>query len=198
MAMTSILQSIPTEIWLEILDQTCTDPNEAEHLWVSVRLVCRQFRDMVECLFREIYLPQFSISFPLPCRDTNSGATKWRTAFYRAQMILSMDSMTPDKRSVIFVSPTELMISTGTTMSMGELKEKNMLPKTRLLEALPWVYTGKMIFGGRPLEAPKDMEWDDQRKRWIWQLDWRKMVTQFYKARMEARAKSKNPKSPMN
>jgi hypothetical protein len=109
-----------------------------------------------------------------------------------------MDSMTPDKRSVIFVSPTELMISTGTTMSMEELKEKNMLPKARLLEALPWVYTGKMIFGGRPLEAPKDTEWDDQRKRWTWQLDWGKMVTQFYKARMEARAKSKNPKRPMN
>jgi hypothetical protein len=197
MVANTILASIPTEIWFEVLEHTCVDINDAEELWLSVRPVSRQFRDIVESHFLKICLPQFSISLPLPCRDPDTGATKWRTVFYQSQMNMSLGGMTSDKRRATFVSPTEIKSSEGTMMGLEQLKDKTLLPKTRLLESLPWVYTGKIMSAGRPLEAPKDIEWDDQQKRWIWQLDWRKMVTQFYKARIEARAKSRNPVRPM-
>jgi hypothetical protein len=198
MVTNTIWASIPTEIWFEILERTCVDINDAEELWLSVRPVSRQFRDIVESHFLKICLPRFSISIPLPCRDPDTGATKWRTAFYQSQMSMSLGGMTPDKRRATFVSPTEIKSSEGTMMDLEQLKERNLLPKTRLLDSLPWVYTGKIMSAGRPLEAPKDTEWDEQQKRWIWQLDWRKMVTQFYKARTEARAKSRKPLQPMN
>jgi hypothetical protein len=111
---------------------------------------------------------------------------------------MNLGGMTPDKRRATFVSPTEIKSSEGTMMSLEELKEKDLLPKARLLESFPWVYTGKIMSAGRPLEAPRDIEWDEESERWIWQLDWRKMVTQFYKARIEARAKSRNPNRQMN
>jgi hypothetical protein len=191
MTMDSAIQSVPTEIWLEILEHTCTSVGQVEHLWISLRPVSRQFRDLVGRLFLKSYLPLFTILLPLPCRDPHSGATKWPDVIHHGQMAMSLESLSEDKSSAIFVSPLEIKTRDSMMSRVEELRRTNLLPKARLLEALPWVHTGKMIMGGHPLEAPRAIEWDEQRKRWVWQLDWKKMVSQFFKAKMEARIKAR-------
>jgi hypothetical protein len=189
--MNSAMQSIPTELWLEILEHTCTSVREVENLWVYVRPVSRQFRDYVESIFLKTYVPQFTILLPLPCRDPHSGATRWPDVIHHAQMAMSLESLTGDKSSAIFVSPIEIKTREGVMVNVEELKRTNLVPQARLLQAQPWVHTGKMITGGHSLNAPNGIEWNEQRKRWIWQLDWRKVVTQFYRAKIESRAKAR-------
>lgn len=181
----SYVQDLPTELWLQILENVSI--HEAEHLWMSVRRVSRQFRDYVERLFVSYYLPQFAISLSLPLRNTSSGTQRcWPGTIPKAQIVMSYDHTTPDRRFATFVSPLELEDGNDKT-SVEVLRASGVLTKARLLEAPAWVYTSKNYMAGRPLQLPIDIEWEEARKRWIWPVEWMKLISRFYQAKMEAR-----------
>jgi hypothetical protein len=182
------LPTLPVELWLQILENT--DLNE-EHLWVSVRNTSCQFRDYVERLFMTTYLPRFAISLALPRRDPERGILNWPGAILNSQLVMTPENVAPDRRYVIFVSPLELRNRTE-VQNVQELKEHGWLPKERLMKATTWVYTNQNFMSGRPLQLIKDIEWDEQNRRWVWQVEWRQLVSLFYKAKMEARTKKQS------
>ena len=179
---------LPPELWLDILGETSIP--EAEHLWMSARHTSRKFRDYVERLFVTTYLPQFAISLALPRRDPVSGAAKWPGAVLNAQIVMTFDSIDLYNRYVNFISSSHLKAADDVQI-MAELKDKRVLPKERLEEAKAWVYI-RNYMSGVTLELPRNIEWDEQGKRWKWQLDWRKFVTHFYAAKLKARHKKRN------
>jgi hypothetical protein len=179
--------TLPIELWLQILEYTTI--SKAEHLWMSVRQTSRQFRDCVERLFESSYLSQFAISLSLPLRDTSGMRPKcWPGAIPGAQMIMTFDGTTPEGYFAIFLSPLELIKHGEDRVSVEDLRSSGVLPETRLLEATAWVYPSKNYMAGRPLQISSNIEWDEASKRWIWLVEWRKLVSRFYVARIEARA----------
>jgi hypothetical protein len=183
------LPTLPVEIWLQILENT--DLNE-EHLWVSVRHTSYQFRDFVERLFVGTYLPRFAISLALPRRDPDNGTLNWPGAILNSQLVMTPARVAPDGCYVTFVSPLELR-NRSDVQNVHELKENGWLPKERLMKATTWVYMNQNFMSGRPLQLIKDIEWDEQEKRWVWQVEWRQLVGRFYRAKMEARMKKQSP-----
>ena len=175
---------LPTELWLDILGETSI--SEVEHLWISARLTSRHFKDHVERLFATTYLPCFAISLALPRRDPASGASKWPGAILNAQIVMTFDSVGLNNRYVTFVSPSCIRAG-DEVQNLEELKDQHVLPKARLEEAKAWVYLQKYM-SGLTMQLPRHIEWNERRKRWEWQLDWRKFVTRFYTAKSEARA----------
>jgi hypothetical protein len=178
---------LPTELWLQILENTSI--HEAEHLWIAVRQVSRQFQDYVERLFISTYLPQFAISLSLPRRSSRDGTQRcWPGTIPNAQIIMSFAHMTSEERFVTFISPVELGYG-DERESVEELRVSGVLPKARLLEAPAWVYLGKNYMAGRPLRLAMDIEWDRTRQQWVWSVEWRKLVSRFYRAKLEARTR---------
>ncbi|KAH7409987.1 hypothetical protein DE146DRAFT_674789 [Phaeosphaeria sp. MPI-PUGE-AT-0046c] len=180
----SSFRVLPTELWLQILEDTSI--NEAEHLWISVRHTCRQFRDYVERLFVTTYLPRFAISLTLPRRDAESGALLWPGTIPKAELIMALDRAKSDNKLAAFVSPTELKYE-DRVKSVEELKDSDTLPKARMVEAKAWVFVDKSYISGRSLQLSRYIEWDEQSKRWVWQLEWRDLISRFYKSKIEAR-----------
>lgn len=180
----SYLRILPTELWLQILEETSV--NEAEHLWISVRHTCRQFRDYVERLFLTTYLHGFAISLALPRRDAETGAALWPGTILKAQLIMALSTADPENRLATFVSPSELKHG-DQVQSVKELKDRNILPEARLVEAKAWVFVDKNYVSGRPLQLTREFEWDEQDKRWVWQLDWMDLISRFYRSKIEAR-----------
>jgi hypothetical protein len=178
---------LPTELWLDILGEASIP--EAEHLWMSARHTSRKFRDNVERLFATTYLPQFAISLALPRRDPVSGAAKWPGAVLNAQIVMAFESIDLDNRYVNFVSTSHVKAADD-VQTMAELRDKRILPKQRLEEAKAWVFI-RNYMSGVTLQLPRHIEWDEQGKRWKWQLDWRKFVTRFYTAKTKARHKKR-------
>jgi hypothetical protein len=177
------LPILPAELWLHILESPSL--NE-EHLWVSVCHASRPFRDYIERLFVTTYLPCFAISLILPRRDPDNGTLNWTGAILNSQLIMTLEDINQERRYTIFVSPLELKNRSG-VQNVRELKEKESLPKVRLLGATTWMYTNKNFKSGQSLQAAKDIKWDNQHNRWVWQIEWRQLITQFYKAKVKAR-----------
>ena len=178
--------SLPPELWLHILEQASI--HEAEHLWISVRHVSVTYKDYVERLFTTVYLPHFAISLSLPRRDPNRGALKWPGAIPQAQIIMSFNSICPDQRFALFTSPLALKDRADST-NVEELKNNGVLPQQRLREAPAWVHVNGNSLTGVTLPLPMDIEWDEGKKVWSWRIEWRRIVSQFYKAKIEARSK---------
>lgn len=178
---------LPTELWLQILENTSI--HEAEHLWVAVRQVSRQFRDYVERLFVSTHLPQFAISLSLPRRNWNDGTHRcWPGVVPNAQIIMSLNNATLEERFATFASPVELGRG-DEKASVEDLRASGVLTEARLLEAPAWVYPGKNYMAGRPIKLSMDIEWDQAREIWIWPVEWRELVGRFYKAKLEARTR---------
>jgi hypothetical protein len=178
--------AIPIELWLQILEYTTI--LEAEHLWMSVRQTSRQFKDCVERLFESNYLCHFVISLSLPRRVMSGERIKcWPGAIPRAQMIMAFDSTTSDGRFATFLSPLELEHYQD-RVSVEELRSSGVLTKARLLEAPIWVHPSNNYMAGRPLQILLNTEWDEGSKRWVWLVEWRKLVSRFYVAKVEVRA----------
>jgi hypothetical protein len=57
---------LPTEIWLKVITEQFNTDEGLEILWLSVRMVSRQFRDIVEDYVQRGYLPSTTIIFS-PC-----------------------------------------------------------------------------------------------------------------------------------
>jgi hypothetical protein len=176
--------TLPTELWLNILENTTI--YEVEHLWTSVRPTSRQFRDYIERIFISTYLPRFTISLALPRRDSSSSILKWSGIIHNAQLVMSFEGVNQDEDLANFVSPLELKTGEGVT-SVEELRASNVLPTARLLEAPTWLYANGNYLTGRPLRLPMDIAWDEDRKRWVRQVKWKRLVSRFYRAKMDAR-----------
>jgi hypothetical protein len=146
---TSIL---PAELWLHILEQVSV--HEAGHLWTAVRNVSRQFKDLVERLFRPTYLPTFAITLTLPRRDPTSGALLWPGApIPRAQLSMLFDSLSADERYAQFRSPNVLREGTN-ERSVEELKDTSVLPLERLEAATAWVHFTRNQLTGMAMHVP--------------------------------------------
>jgi hypothetical protein len=174
--------ALPTELWLQILEQT--DRHDASHLWSTVRLVSKPFKEYVERHFISVYLPDITISLALPRRDPATGALKWPgDPIPRARIIFSFDGTTSDQQNIILKSSKSLG-PPGETKSVAELRRAGGLPEERLREAPPWLNIGKNALAGVSVAVNGTFCWDDGRKIWTWEVDWRKLVTHFYRAKM--------------
>ncbi len=188
----SLLQqpALPTEIWLHILEQGTI--YDAVHLWTSVRLVSHQFKDFVERLFMTVYLPKFSISLALPRRDPGTGALKWHsTPIPRASITMSFDHISADQRQLGLKSPSVLK-DKNDERSVEELRNASILPIERLEAAPTWVQVNNNAMMGASITVPKKIEWDDGRKVWTWQMDWRTLVSQYYQEKARTSATARN------
>ncbi|CAO2654156.1 Nn.00g108890.m01.CDS01 [Neocucurbitaria sp. VM-36] len=174
---------LPTELWLQILENSTI--YDANHLWTTVRHVSRPFLDYVERLFMSTYLPKFAISLALPRRDPTTGALRWPgDPIPGAQIVMSFDHVTPDQRYVVFKSPVAL--KDGLEMkTVEEFRETSVLPKERLQDAPAWVYLNKNPLTGLSMDVPADIQWDGTSKVWFWRVDWRRLVSIFYKAKQD-------------
>ena len=179
--------ALPTELWLQILEQA--DTPEAVHLWTTVRFVSLNFKDYIERLFATTYLPQSTISLALPRRDPTTGALKWPGApIPRARIIFMFDNITLDQQHVLFRSP-ETLGSQAERASVEELRYTGALPEERLRAAPPWVNIGRNSSAGLSMDVSGRFAWDNERKTCTWEVDWRKLVTRFYLAKKESKLK---------
>lgn len=179
---------LPSELWLQILENATIQ--EAEHLWTSVRRTSRQLRECVDRLFITKYLPWFALSLALPRRDPISGVAKWPEAVLMAQLVMSLESVAPDKRNATFASPLELTDGVK-SQNIEDLRVRDILPRARLTEAPVWIYTRRNYTAGCSVELPRNIEWDEQGKHWVWRFEWRRLVSTFYQAKIERREKKK-------
>lgn len=180
--------TLPPELWLHILENTSI--YDAKHLWTQVRHVSRQFRDFVERLFFSTYLPKFAISLSLPKRNPTTGALKWPGApIPGAQIVFSYDGMNSQRRSVVFRSP--LTLHNGSNVQTVEaLRNALVLPVERLQAAPPWVFFNKNPMTGLSMSVPAEISWDDDKKTWVWRVEWRRLLTQFYRAKEDLKCKT--------
>jgi len=177
--------ALPAELWLLILEQTSIQ--EASHLWLTVRRISRQFRDIVERLFSSSYLTAFAMTLSLPRRDPTSGALLWPgTPIPRAQMNMSPNGLSSDGRYIYFRSPS--VLSEGTRVeSVEELKNTSVLPLERLEAATVWVHFTQNQLTGLQMHVPRHVSWDREQGAWIWKLEWKNLMTQFYEKKREQR-----------
>lgn len=118
-----------------------------------------------------------------------TGVLKWPGAIIpTAQIIFTLDQFTSNKRSVILKTPRELKDKSG-IRTVDELRTSLVLVIERLEAATPWVYFNNNQMTGAPMEIPPSIEWDDERKIWVWQIDWKRLISRFYWAKEKARAK---------
>ena len=184
----SPLLALPAELWLTILEQTTV--YDAINLWITVRRVSRAFQDLVERLFLSTYLPKFSISLALPRRDAATGALKWSaTPIPGSQVVMSFDRVDADKVTLLLKSPATLRQGSE-VVSLAELRDQAVLPLERLKAAPPWVYFNKNALTGLIVNVPPRIEWDEERGVWIWRIDWKRLVSQFYNTKAKLRVRS--------
>jgi hypothetical protein len=170
--------TLSAELWLHILEQVSV--HEAGHLWTTVRNVSRQFKDLVERLFRSTYLPTFAITLTLPRRDPTSGALLWPGApIPRAQLSMLFDSLSADERYAQFRSPNVLREGTN-ERSVEELKDTYVLPLERLEAATAWVHFTRNQLAGMAMPVPRYISWDEEQNTWVWRVKWMNLMTRFY------------------
>ncbi|KAF1931859.1 uncharacterized protein M421DRAFT_322168 [Didymella exigua CBS 183.55] len=139
----------PAEIWLQTLEYV-----DHQHLWLSVRNVCRTHKDCVERLFTSKHLANLSIALSLPRRD-----------------------------------PATVVKDRYTQKFMEELKVNGTLPKERLGEAPAYLNMSTYSFTGIKIHIPVRVDWDEARKIWTWDVEWRNVLGDFYDAKEKRKAR---------
>jgi hypothetical protein len=179
--------TLPSELWLQIFEHALATSNEAaEHLWVHARRVSVSFKNLIERIFDSICLRRFAISLALPRRDPTTGRSLWPGAVPGVQVNMSIVSVDTERSTATFASP--LVLTDGSDeKSVEELKMAGVLPKERLRAAPAWVCANQNPLAGLTTRLPRNIEWDEQKKVWTWELQWRKLVTQFYEAKRQRR-----------
>jgi hypothetical protein len=182
---------LPTELWLYVLEHAVANDN-AEFLWCKMRCVSRKYKAYVERLFKTRFLPNLTISLPLPLRDTTTGALLWPgEPIPGKQLKMKYSQSRSDEQTAVVVSPVTLIDQTR-TRSVEELRASSTLTKERLQAAKAWVSL-RSALRGCVVDVPVLVEWDDEQKIWVWGLHWRELVSAFYNAR-----KRRNSKLPRN
>ncbi|KAF2819751.1 hypothetical protein CC86DRAFT_374884 [Ophiobolus disseminans] len=177
---------LPTELWLQIFEQSWF--LSRDYLWTTVRVVSHRYKDVVERIFVSTYLPGFAISLSLPRYNSESGALAWPVAVNNTSIVMAFDSISSDREHALFISPCTVTVGTA-PRSMEDLRKQNIMPLKRLQDAPAWVYTNKNYGGGISLKIPRHIDWDAERELWGWKVEWRTLVSNFYRAKEAARYK---------
>lgn len=169
---------LPAEIWLQILEH-----NDPKHLWLSVRTVSRTHQDLVERLFTSTYLQRLTIALSLPRRDPATSKLKWPgDPLPGAQMVMRYARLGDDKSKVRLESPVLVRDWRG-EMTLELLRETGVLPKQRLEEAPANVNMSRHTMAGVAVDLPVRVEWDDGLKVWVWEVEWRGLLSRFFEAK---------------
>ncbi|KAF2711601.1 hypothetical protein K504DRAFT_465343 [Pleomassaria siparia CBS 279.74] len=175
------LPQLPTELWLQILEQT-QDP---QYLWTVLRSFSPNFNAYVERIFLHTYLPAMSVQPAMPRRDPDTGALRY--AHFAPITIFTYSSLSPDKLRVILATAKEAKMG-ETTHSMESLNELGALSKKRLDDAVLWVSIGckrAQAVSMYTATTSGTIAWDDEEKVWTWEVDWRELVSKYYDAKKQ-------------
>lgn len=174
---------LPTEIWLQILEY-----DDHQHLWLSVRNVARTYRDRVERLFASKFLVNISITLSLPRRDPATGKMKWPgDPIPRSQLNITYRKLNEDGR-LLRLESSAVIKDRHSQKSVVELKDAGTLPKERLEEAPAYVNMSTYSFAGITVRMPVQVDWDEIREIWTWDIEWRKVLSGYYAAKEQHKA----------
>ncbi|KZM26785.1 uncharacterized protein EKO05_0000127 [Ascochyta rabiei] len=169
---------LPTEIWLQILEH-----DDPKHMWLSVRNSSSMYRDCVERLFTSKYLPKLSIALSLPRRDPATGKMRWRgDPIPGSQLKMTYSRLSEDGKHLRLESPA-VVKDRSSERTLEELKDAGTLPKERLEEAPAYVSMSSLSFAGLTVDVPVQVDWDEARKIWVWDIEWSKLLSRFYDAK---------------
>ncbi|KAF2631413.1 hypothetical protein BU25DRAFT_428372 [Macroventuria anomochaeta] len=170
--------TLPTEIWLQILEH-----DDIKHLWLSVRNISRAYRDCVERLFSTKYLHRVSITLSLPQRDLVTNKLKWPgDPIPTSQLVMAYARLSEDGKRLRLESST--VVKDGySEKTLEELREAGSLPKERLEEALTTVNMSTHPMAGLTIKLSVRIDWDETRKVLAWDVEWRSVLSRFLDAK---------------
>ena len=169
---------LPTELWLQILEH-----DDPKHLWLTVRNVSKMYKDRVERLFTSVYLHKLRIALSLPRRDPATSKLKWRgDPIPNSQLVMAYGQLNEDGTRVRMESP-KMVKDRSSNRTLEELKDAGTLPKERLEEAPTNVNMSAHPMAALTIKLPVHVDWDEGQKIWVWEIEWRKVLSRFYEAK---------------
>ena len=169
---------LPTELWLQILEH-----DDPKHLWLTVRNVSKMYKDRVERLFTSVHLHKLRIALSLPRRDPATSKLKWRgDPIPGSQLVMAYGQLSEDGTRVRMESP-KVVKDRGSNRTLEELKDAGTLPKERLEEAPTNVNMSAHPMAALTIKLPVHVDWDEGQKIWVWEIEWRKVLSRFYEAK---------------
>lgn len=169
---------LPTEIWLQILEL-----DDTKHLWVSVRNVSRGYKDRVERLFTSKYLRRLKVALSLPRRDPATSKLKWRgDPIPGSQLVMTYKGLSKDEKRLRLESSI-VVKDRNSEKTLEELRDVGTLPKERLEEAPTNVNLSNHPMASLTIKLPVHVDWDEVRKLWIWDVEWRSLLSRFFDAK---------------
>ncbi|KAF2800628.1 hypothetical protein K505DRAFT_355589 [Melanomma pulvis-pyrius CBS 109.77] len=164
------LPQLPTELWLQILENT-TDP---AYLWTTLRHISPMLDSYIEKIFLSTYLPKVSAFALLPRRDPTTNALRYQK--FAPEITMQYSSVSPDGSRLNLATPKV----TRTGVSIEELNETGVLSQQRMEEAVMWVSIECSRAQAVPIEGTKNMTWNEAEKVWVWEAEWRDLVTEYF------------------
>lgn len=180
------LPHLPSELWLQILEHL----DDIEYLWCTVRLVSRDYKAFVDRIFAVNFLPIISISLSLPRRDPKTGQLRYAQAIPQSEVVFQCHQPSVGAHQISLEIPATL--ATGVTTA--ELTESGGLVKQRLDEAQAWMWFGRQRGKGTNVVAPKDINWNEQKKTWVWTVKWKTLVHMYFSAKQASRQSHRGPR----
>jgi len=169
---------LPTEIWLQILEY-----DDLKHLWLHVRNVSRSFADCVERLFTTQYLYRVKVALSLPRRDPATSKLKWRgDPIPGSQLEMVCNRLSEDRNRLLLESST-VVKDRNSEKTLEELRNAGTLPKERLEEAPTNVNISSHPMASLTIKLPVHVDWDGERKIWVWEAEWRGLLSRFFDAK---------------
>ena len=172
------LPHFPIELWLDTLEYV----DDPEALWITVRLVSRRFKDLVERVFIQRQLPTICMSLSLPRHDPSTGALRYKPPVPGSELVFAFTGFDDQQDTVILKTP---VLSNG--VSVESLTNTGILTQQRLEEASGWTWFGRNRGKGANVRFPKTMHWDTEEKKWSCVLPWKKLVGAFFKSKEHRR-----------
>jgi hypothetical protein len=103
---------------------------------------------------------------------------------------MAYSQLKSDEKTAVLTSPVTLH-DNYVTKSVEELRSSSTLTKERLQAAKAWVSLSHSPMRGCAVDVPVCVEWDGEKKIWVWELRWRELMSRFYNAKKERSAKGK-------
>jgi hypothetical protein len=169
------LPQLPTELWLQILENI-SDP---AYLWTTLRHFSPTFGSYVDKIFLSTYLPKVSASASLPRRDPSTNALRYQHD--APEITFRFSGITSNTRLTL---ATSTIAKNGT--SMEHLKTTGVLSQQRLEEAVMWVSIGCSRAQATPMDILKSVEWREMENIWVWIVDWKELVNEYFEIKKKA------------
>ncbi|KAH6643655.1 hypothetical protein C7974DRAFT_370874 [Boeremia exigua] len=173
---------LPPELWLQVLEH-----DDPVHLWVSVRNISRTYKHYVERVFTSKYLHMLEIFLSLPRRDPATSKLKWPgDPIPGSQLAMAYAGLSEDGRLLHLESATVVRDRNG-EKTLEELRSTGVLPKERLEEAPTNVNMSTNPMASLPIQVPVQVEWNEARKVWTWEVEWRTLLRRLFNAKDKQR-----------